>query len=676
MTNLKYKTYKNWLISKDEQDIIYLKINTANSSSNVLNIEVLDELSELLDDLIISLPTGVIISSNKSTGFVAGADINEFLEVTNTQEALELIHRGQNVFTKLENLHCPSVCLIDGFCMGGGTELALACDYRIAINDTHTKIALPEVKLGIHPAFGGVVRCIEKINPIKALQWMLTGRALNAKKAKAMGLVDYSVAARHGLSSAQLLVKTQPIQRQKLLDKLCNAPLIRPLLALYIKKELAKKVNIKHYPAPFALIDLWSRYGGKRKELMRQEAVSVAKLIQGDTVKNLIRVFFLQTRLKSQAKLKAYKATRIHVIGAGIMGGDIAAWCALKGFWVTLEDREAKYLENAMARANILFRKRTDSKPEFHSAIDRLMPDLKGVGIAKADIVIEAIFENIEAKQALYARVEPQLKKGALLATNTSSIPLETLAKTLKQPNILFGLHFFNPVAQMPLVEIVKTPQTDSDTIAKALSFTKSIGKFPLVVKSSPGFLVNRILVPYLLEAIILLNEGESPERIDQAALDFAMPMGPIELSDTVGLDICLSVANNLSEHYGFEVPSVLSNLVNNKNLGRKTGSGFYHYKKSKPIKEKGFNTSGLKTIQDRLLLRLINEAYACLREEIVEDKDLLDAGVIFGTGFAPFTGGPIHYAEKIGEANIHHNMLELSNTIDPRFKPDSIISS
>ncbi len=668
------KTYKNWLLSFDDNDIAHLKIDKQDSPTNVLSIEVLEELNLILGEFRLTLPTGVIISSNKSSGFIAGADINEFLEITNTNEALVLVHRGQNIFSKLESLHCPTVCLIDGFCMGGGTELALACDYRIAINDTNTKIGLPEVKLGIHPAFGGVVRSIELFNPIKALDWMLTGRALNAKKAKAMGLVTYAVPARHGLRTAIQLIKNRPRFSQSFVDKLCNAPIIRQLIAQFIKKQLSKKANIKHYPAPFALIDLWSQFGGNRDQLMKQEAVSVSRLIQGDTVRNLIRVFFLQTTLKSQSRLKDYHPKRVHVIGAGIMGGDIAAWCALKGFEVTLEDRAPKYLENAIARAHKLFRRRTGSKAECHAAIDRLMPDIKGYGTSKADIVIEAIFENIEAKQELYARVEPLLKKGALLATNTSSIPLETLATGLKKPEKLFGLHFFNPVAKMPLVEIVKTEHTDSDTINKALHFTKKIGKLPLVVKSSPGFLVNRILVPYLLEAVILLNEGESAERIDQAALDFGMPMGPIELSDSVGLDICLSVANNLSSHYGFEVPDILNDLVSSKKLGLKTGSGFYQYKKSKPVKSDDFNHSDLDKIQQRLSLRLINEAYACLREGIVDDKDLLDAGIIFGTGFAPFTGGPIHYADNIGEANIHKLMLDLSTSIDSRFKPDSII--
>jgi len=668
--------YKHWFLATDDNDITVLNFDKEGSKTNVLSVEVLDEFNLVLNEISNIQPKGLIIMSAKSSGFIAGADINEFLEVNNTQEALTLIHRGQNVFTKLENLRCPTVCLIDGFCMGGGTELALACDYRIAINDSNTKIGLPEVKLGIHPAFGGIVRSISKINPIKAMQWMLTGRALSAKQAKNMGLVNYSVPSRHGISTAHHLINTKPSTQQKFIDQLVNLPLIRQAIALFMKKQLSKKANINHYPAPFALIDVWSQYGGNLTELMRQEALSVSKLIQGDTVINLIRVFFLQTALKNQAQLKDYHPTHVHVIGAGIMGGDIAAWCALKGFYVTLEDREPKYLENAIGRAHSLFRKKSDSKSHYHQIVDRLTPDTKGLGVSKSDIIIEAIFENIEAKQELYQRIEPQLKKGALLATNTSSIPLETLATVLKKPENLFGLHFFNPVSRMPLVEIIKTKQTHKDTIDKALKFTKTIGKLPLVVKSSPGFLVNRILVPYLLEAVILLNEGESAERIDQAALDFGMPMGPIELSDRVGLDICISVANNLSSHYGFEVPSILKDKVDNKKLGVKTGEGFYSYKKSHPIKIKDFSVNNLDVIAKRLTLRLINEAYACLNEGIVDDKDMLDAGVIFGTGFAPFTGGPLNYANKIGEDIIKQDMLELSQHIGSRFEPNNSINA
>jgi 3-hydroxyacyl-CoA dehydrogenase/enoyl-CoA hydratase/3-hydroxybutyryl-CoA epimerase len=263
------------------------------------------------------------------------------------------------------------------------------------------------------------------------------------------------------------------------------------------------------------------------------------------------------------------------------------------------------------------------------------------------------------------------MKPGAVMATNTSSIPLETLSEVLDKPERLVGLHFFNPVALMPLVEIVKTDKTPEDVVSQASAFARHIGKLPLPVMSSPGFLVNRILVPYLIEAVQLHEEGKAIEAIDHAALDFGMPMGPVELADTVGLDICLSVATNLSEHYGFNVPGILENMVNSKNLGKKSGSGFYRYKKGKPVRDKDADLGNQQEIQNRLVYRLLNEAAACLREGIVEDRDLIDAGVIFGTGFAPFTGGPLNYADKQGFDTMVQSMKIYQERFGERFVPD-----
>jgi 3-hydroxyacyl-CoA dehydrogenase/enoyl-CoA hydratase/3-hydroxybutyryl-CoA epimerase len=296
--------------------------------------------------------------------------------------------------------------------------------------------------------------------------------------------------------------------------------------------------------------------------MMEEEANSVARLIQGDKVRNLIRVFFLQTRLKSLGDKQSFMPRHVHVIGGGTMGGDIAAWCALRGMTVTLQDREAKYLSNAFKRAHQLFDKRLKSTRERNAAIDRLIPDIDGEGVPKADVIIEAIFEDVKAKKAIYRDVEARMKADAVLATNTSSIPLETLTKGLKQPGRLVGIHFFNPVAMMPLVEIVKSKSTSEKALQQATAFTQHIGKLPLPVKSSPGFLVNRILMPYLVEAFTLYEEGVAAEAIDKAATDFGMPMGPVELADTVGLDICLSVAQNLSDAYGISVPAGLNRFV------------------------------------------------------------------------------------------------------------------
>jgi len=661
----------DWRSHTDEHGILWLTLDQRDTDTNVLSSSVLDQLNLLLDQIATNSPRAVIFKSGKSSGFIAGADVKEFLTVTTKQEALEMIKRGQNAFSRIASLPCPTLAMIEGFCMGGGTELALACDYRIGLESASAKIGLPEVKLGIHPAFGGLVRSTAIINPLNSLEMMLSGRALGMKQAKAIGLIDLVQPERQIARAAQQMVLRKPAkQEMPLLGKVLSLPGIRSLLSSYMKKQVAKKASKQHYPAPYALLDVWCQYYGNKKRMMEEEANSVARLIQGDTVRNLIRVFFLQTQLKGLGSKELFTPKHIHVIGAGVMGGDIAAWCALRGFSVTLQDREPKYLSYAMARAHKLFARRIKTTHERNAALDRLIPDCNGYGVAKADVVIEAIFENKKAKHDIYRQIEPRMKPDAVLATNTSSIPLEDLATVLKNPERLVGIHFFNPVAMMPLVEIVKTEKSSEKMIERAIAFTLHIGKLPLPVKSSPGFLVNRILMPYLVEAIFLFDEGIAPEAIDKAALDFGMPMGPVELADSVGLDICYSVAENLSKAYGIQVPPGLEKFVKTKNLGKKTGSGFYQYKKDKAVKNRDADLGDQKMIQNRLLFRLLNEAAACLDENIVDDLDLLDAGIIFGTGFAPFRGGPLNYSLQEGVNTITKSMEEYGVKYGKRFNP------
>jgi 3-hydroxyacyl-CoA dehydrogenase / enoyl-CoA hydratase / 3-hydroxybutyryl-CoA epimerase len=667
------QTGKNmhWDLRRDEKGILWLTLDKKDSKTNVLSTEVLNQLDQHLDAIEQDLPTAVVFRSGKSTGFIAGADVTEFTQVKNVDEALAIIRRGQNSFNRIENLSCPTVAVIEGFCMGGGTEMVLACDYRIALDDASTKIGLPEVKLGIHPGFGGIVRLTRIVNPLQSLEMMLSGRALSPRAAKKIGLVDLVQPDRLLLTAATKMAMSVPETRKMpLAGKILSLPLVRSVVSRIMKREVAKKASIKHYPAPYALLDVWNKYYGS-PNMMEQEALSISRLVRGNTVKNLIKVFFMQTRLKGLGDKSIFAPKHVHVIGAGIMGGDIAAWCALKGFKVTLQEREPKYLSNAFARAHKLFSRKLKLRHQYNAAVDRLIPDCEGYGVAHADVVIEAIFENTEAKQAIYRDIEPRMKPDALLATNTSSIPLETLASVLEKPHRLIGLHFFNPVAMMPLVEIVKTDDTPVDIIKQASSFARHIGKLPLPVKSSPGFLVNRILLPYLIEAVTLFDEGIAPEAIDQAALDFGMPMGPVELADTVGLDICQSVAENLSSAYGFQLPAVLKSKIEKGDLGKKSGNGFYHYKKGKPVKDRDTDMGNQKEIQNRLIFRLLNEAAACLREGIVDDMELLDAGVIFGTGFAPFTGGPVNYSSDTGINHLQQTLKVYQERFGDRFEPD-----
>jgi 3-hydroxyacyl-CoA dehydrogenase/enoyl-CoA hydratase/3-hydroxybutyryl-CoA epimerase len=664
---------KHWRIETDENVIAWLILDVAGAGTNTLSGEVLSELGSILGGIEQEVPAGVVFTSGKPSGFIAGADITEFTEVQNREDALRLITRGQDVFDRVAALPCPTLALINGFCLGGGMELALACDYRIAEQSRSTRLGLPEIKLGIHPGFGGSVRLTHLVEPQVALDLMLTGRTLDPRAAKRIGLIDYAQPERLLRRAAQQTILKAPAKRELgWRGRVLNRRPVRPLLARYIRGQVAKKARKEHYPAPYALIDLWEKHWDNPREMMDAEAESVAELVENDTARNLVRVFLLQDRLKGMGDKKAFTPTHVHVVGGGTMGGDIAAWCALRGFIVTLQDREPKYLTGAMARAAKLFKRRLKDRYAVQAAHDRLIPDHKGLGVPHADLVIEAIFEDADAKRDLYAEIEPRLKEGAILATNTSSIPLEALSEGLAEPGRLVGLHFFNPVAQMPLVEVVRGANTSEDVMAKAGAFTRHIDKLPLPVKSSPGFLVNRILMPYLLEAVELYGEGKAPELIDRAAVEFGMPMGPVELADTVGLDVCKSVAHILGKELGFPVPETLDRLVEQGRLGKKSGRGFYSYRKGKPVKDRKVASGDTAEIQDRLILRLVNEAVACLREEVVADADLVDAGVIFGTGFAPFRGGPLHYADTHGREELVKRLEQYKGSLGERFDADA----
>ncbi len=667
------KSYQHWRKEQGRDEIVWLSLDRAESKTNILCRAVIEELDELLEEIEYDKPAGVVITSAKSSGFIAGADIGEFTTLKDQDDGFALVRRAQGVFDRLEALHCPTVALIQGFCLGGGMELALACRYRIAIDDPKTKLGLPEVKLGIHPGFGGTVRLPPLIGAPAAMDLMLTGRSLSAKAAAKVGVVDHAVPERHKLSATTQLLQQQPKpQKAKGWQAWVSNGLLRPLLASMMRRKLAKKARQEHYPAPYAIIELWEKYASDPKVMMKEEAVSVARLVMGDTAQNLIRVFFLQERMKGLGSKSDFKAERVHVIGGGVMGGDIAAWCAMQGLQVTLQDRSHEVIGRAIGRAHGLYKKKLKHPLKIRDAMDRLRPDIEGRGIAEADVIIEAIFENVEAKQQLFKEVEAQAKPGALLATNTSSIPLETISSALQDPSRLIGLHFFNPVAQMQLVEVVRGAESNEALIDAGCAFAKQIGRLPLPVKSSPGFLVNRILMPYLIEAVILESEGVPAVLIDQAATTFGMPMGPIELADTVGLDICLHVAEILSQELGGEVPEKLRTMVAAGQLGRKSGEGFYKYKKGKPLKPSDTGTPPPDDLTDRMILRFVNEAMACLREGVVEDEDLLDAGIIFGTGFAPFRGGPMNYTAQCGHDQLKQRLDHLQQGHGERFAPDA----
>jgi 3-hydroxyacyl-CoA dehydrogenase/enoyl-CoA hydratase/3-hydroxybutyryl-CoA epimerase len=666
------KQMNNWNFEIDEENIAWLHVDMQDSSANILSREMLEELDHQLLSISQHNPVGLVMLSDKNSGFFAGADVKAFAGMTDRHEAEQLIHHAHEILDHLENLPFPSVALIHGFCLGGGLELALACSYRIASDDADVRIGFPETRLGIFPGFAGTVRSTALIGHLNALQLMLTNRNLNGRQAKKIGLVDEVVPTRQFKPAARYLIQNRPRRRRpSLLQRIAGVSLIRSGLTTWLKRQVSKKVSIEHYPAPYALLDHWNTSAGNPQQMALSEQQEVAKLLTGETAQNLIRVFLLQNRLKAQKGDPGFKPSHVHVVGGGLMGGDIAAWCSLKGLTVTLHDQSPEMLSRAIARAQQLFNKRLRDKRKVRDAMDRLIPDCLACGVPRADVVIEAIYEDAEAKQGLYRQLEPRMKSDAVLATNTSSIPLEILAEKLQDPGRLVGLHFFNPVAKMPLLETVTMAGTHAAVIEKALAFSKRISKLPLLVKSSPGFLVNRVLLPYLMEAMQLHKEGVPAAVIDKAAKEFGMPMGPIELADTVGLDICKSVAEKLGDTLAIEVPQELISMVDAGKLGRKSGEGFYRYENDKAVKQETSQPVD-KMLADRLIGRLLNEAVATLREGVIADADAVDAGIVFGAGFAPFRGGPMHYIEHYGKDAMLEKLQQLEQQHGERFKPDA----
>ncbi len=665
--------FDHWSMSTDANQILWLTLDRKDKPVNSLNEEVMRELDQIINSLSSNNEVkAVVIRSGKSSGFIAGADIEQFKHFKNASEATKLIKGGQEIYNKLEKLKQTTVAMIEGFCLGGGLELALACDYRIALDDAKTRLGLPEVKLGIQPGWGGTVRLPEKIGAMNAFDLMLSGRTLRAKAAKRMGFVDEALPARlikRGVVDYAL--KKPKAKKPTWKEKATNSMPSRVALSKVFENQLNKKVKREHYPAPFKMVDNWRKYGVERPKAMDIEAESIGELLVSSTSQNLVKVFFAQEHLKSQGKEVKFKPKHIHVVGAGVMGGDIAAWCAIKGYSVTVQDMVPELLGDCVKRAHKLAKKRLKDKHLVTAAMDRLLPDPKGYGIKKADVIIEAITEKLEAKQGLFKTLEAQAKPDAVLATNTSTIPLEEIAECLNNPSRLVGIHYFNPVAMMPLVEVVKSEQSDPAMVQKAMAFVHAIDKLPIPVKSSPGFLVNRILLPYMLEAVLLLEEGIEGPVIDKIAKDFGMPMGPIELGDTVGLDVCLAACEKLASHFGVSVPDKLREYVARGDLGKKSGKGFYEWKKGKPIKPKASQSSTSNDLINRLIMRMLNEAIACLREGIVDSEQLLDAGSIFGFGFPPFRGGVLTYAKEEGRDQIKEQLKSLESRYGDRFTPD-----
>jgi 3-hydroxyacyl-CoA dehydrogenase / enoyl-CoA hydratase / 3-hydroxybutyryl-CoA epimerase len=652
---------RDWRYSIDQQGIAWAVFDREGESQNSLGRRALEELAAIVErteqgarDKSIR---GLVFISGKEKGFIVGADVREFDQAQTEQQVAEAVTLVNGYLDRIERLPIPVVCCIHGFCLGGGLELALACHWRIATRDDATRLGFPEVRLGIFPGFNGTARSIRQAGALAAMPLMLTGSMIRATAARAMGLVDELAPSPLNLPwmarkaiERKRKSKVAPLWK----DVLRMAP-VRGLLAKKFRAETAKKVREEHYPSPYRLIELFETHAGNLDGMKLAETRAFAPLMVGETSKNLRRVFKLSEMMKAQApKSLAFKPLRVHVIGAGVMGADIAGWCVACGMEVSLQDVNVEQIGKGIAAQKKTINRKFKTKAQRAAAMARLIADPKGQNIGRADVVIEAIVEKLEVKQNLFKSIEGKLKPGAILATNTSSIMIEDIAAPLADPGRLIGIHFFNPVAQMPLVEVIKGRESREEEVAKGCIFVTAIDKFPLIVKSSPGFVVNRVLGPYMMQAMQRLERGETKEKIDEAARTFGMPMGPIELADTVGLDVCAHVGKIMN--LGPGGPTKLDEMVAAGKLGKKSGEGFYVWKDGKPEKaepQTPHDRFELERLGRELVDPLIREAEKVRDEKVVESADLVDAGVIFGTGFAPFRGGPLHFAATEQKSNV-----------------------
>ncbi|HEY5899453.1 MAG TPA: 3-hydroxyacyl-CoA dehydrogenase NAD-binding domain-containing protein, partial [Burkholderiales bacterium] len=611
-----------WHIEKGgvSDGLVWLTFDKRGESANTFSRQAVEELRGALRAIGAERPRGLVIRSAKQN-FIAGADVEAFTRFKTPQEAMEFVRIGWDVFQELSELPFPTTAMVNGFCMGGGVELSLACRYRVALDDPKTRFALPEVMLGILPAWHGVQWLPRLVGPAAAFDMLLTGKSVDAKRAKRMGLVDQAVPLRILENTARMLTLEAP-RRKKL--SLVNRLMAGPLKAVVVsqaRKQVAKRVRREHYPAPYAILELWRKYDGDPFLAASDPSASLESLLAHPTTANLIRIFFLQDRLKAQGKMAEVDVRHVHIVGAGVMGGDIAAICAMRGLTVTLQDTGAERLAPAVKRAAQLFKRRLRDERRVRDALDRLIPDISGNGARQADVIIEAIFENLQAKRELFARLEALAKPNAILATNTSSLKLADIATALKDPSRLVGIHFFNPVPLLQLVEVVSGAGTSPALAQRAAAFVRSIDKLPLPVKDSPGFLVNRVLGPYMQNAFRLIDEGVKPETIDAAMQAFGMPMGPAELADTVGLDICLAAGKTLAQAAGdVQIPRLLEAKVKAGELGKKSGKGIYRWENGKAMK--GAPDAYGPELIDKLIDPYLKEAQKVLQEGIVADAD------------------------------------------------------
>lgn len=624
------------------------------SSANIFDSVTLEELSERLDELTAQPDvTGLLIRSAKPSIFIAGADLNE-LSTARGEKLTRLIATGQTLFNRIADLPYPTVCAIHGACVGGGFELALACDWRVASDASETKIGLPETQLGILPAWGGTTRLPDLLGLQDALPVILSGKLHSAALAKRKGLIDEVVPKEHLKTHALTFLAKG--KRHHTHNPVSHNQAVAALIRVQAHKDLLKKTH-GHYPGPEAALAVAvASIGRTRAQSQQAELEAIHRLATLPETAQLIRLFFLQERAKKYKHTSANpkEIKRAAVIGAGLMGSGIAYWLSTRKIETTLKDISADALAHGMKSISGLYadaeKHHVLSRTEAARGLDRIHPATGNVSLKNCDLIIEAAVEQLSIKQKIFADLSGRSRPDTILATNTSALPIHELSSSISHPERLVGLHFFNPVHRMQLVEVVRTESTSDETLATAVAFVRKIGKLPVVVKDSPGFLVNRILMPYLVEAASIFERGGDPEQIDKAMLDFGMPMGPLRLLDEVGLDVAIHVANTLAAAFSerMQVPKVVEKLLKAGHSGRKGGSGFYVYDDASAAVNAeaiSFQTGSEDTpedAQETLANLMTSEAKLCLEEGVAETADDIDLAMILGTGYPPFRGGPL----------------------------------
>ncbi|HEY5704741.1 MAG TPA: 3-hydroxyacyl-CoA dehydrogenase NAD-binding domain-containing protein [Terrimicrobiaceae bacterium] len=669
------------VVHSGDDGIGVVRFDRSGSSANVLDAKTLRALAEIVGELGRQSLRGVIFESAKPSVFIAGADLKE---LASTQSRADLVDLGQQTFAAIAALKCVTVAAIHGACAGGGTELALACDYRVASAERSTRIGLPEVNLGLIPAWGGSTRLPRLIGLPRALRIILRGELMPASKASNVGLVD-GIAPRERLPVLARLFVAKGKPRWRNLRRLAWIPAWQTVSAL-TRNSVLKKTR-GHYPAVLGAIDVAAKSLARSvPQSLAAEKEVILRLANTEVSKNLIRVFFLQDRAKHRPAPKASLLRKTAVIGSGVMGSGIAQWFASRGMDVLLRDVDTGQLAQGLKRAEKLFsearRRGLVSAAEAQAGMDRIVPVEVLVEMKSVDLVIEAALEKIDLKRQIFADLEERTRPDTVLATNTSALSVTEISHGLRHPERVAGLHFFNPVHRMKLVEVVRAEATTDTTVDTAVAFVQRIGKLPVVVRDRPGFLVNRILLPYLLEAVRLFEAGAEPRALDESMLDFGMPMGPLRLLDEVGLDVASDVAQTLCAAFPnrMQMPEIFPHLLEAAIKGRKGGEGFYEYRNGRDagvnqavlgLRARGDKAAlGREELQRRMVLLMINEAAMCLEERIVEDPRDVDFAMIMGTGFAPFRGGPLRYADAAGIDRITEDLRRLDGAGERQFSP------